>query len=119
MLSFSNSFSNAIEFDQHQIIDYISSQSLSERIFAATGFHGSENNVLLKMYHSRTLVQQKSFELKFVRPDFFSVYGTWYGTTKALFPSENQKELWTVQQFAQYDSDGQGIWSISKVDITK
>ena len=108
-----------LEFNQIQIVDCISSQSSSESVFSAFGFHGSESSLILKVYNSNTLVQQKSYELKFVRPDFFSEYSTWTGRPIALFPSENKTDVWLVQKFAEYINDEPGIWSVTKVDITK
>ena len=108
-----------LDFESTQVIDCAGSQSSTERIFAASGFHGSNNNQIIKIYNSKTLVEQKSFELTFARPDFFSVYSTWSGYPIALFPSVNEQDLWLVQNFAKYSYDGDGIWSVAKVNISK
>lgn len=108
-----------IDFQESQIVDCIAQQSSSGYIFVSTGFGWQGQTTTLKVYNDQTLVQQRSYDLNFVRPDFFSVYSTWYGRPFAMFPSENKKDLWLVQKYAEYDTDNTGIWSVAKVDITK
>lgn len=106
-----------LSFSNYQTLDCISSQRSSERIFAVTGFHGSDAFLILKVYNSNTLVQLKSYDMMFVRPDSFT--STWTGRPVAIFPSEDKTNVWLIQKFADYISDETGIWSVTKVDITK
>lgn len=108
-----------LDFENYPTIECLADQTSSKRIFAAVGFHGSDAQLRLKVYNSSTLAQQKSYDLQFARPEFFSVYSTWSGRPIALFPSENEKDVWLVQKFAEYSYSGPGIWSVTKVDITK
>jgi len=107
-----------LNFSEQQVVDCISDQSSTSRIFVANGFQGEEGSLLLRVYNSSTLVEQNSYELKYARPSFFSVYSTWSGHPFALFPSSDKENLWIVQKHALYTYDA-GIWSVSKADITK
>ncbi len=107
-----------LDFEASQVVECISDHTASQRISAAFGFHGEGNNLILNTYNSKTLVQQKSYELTYPRPDFFSVYSTWSGRVVALFHSDDEQNVWIVQKHAEYSSDN-GIWSVSKVNVTK
>ena len=86
-----------LDFESTQIVDCIADQNSSNRIFAATGFGWAGQNTLLNIYNGQTFVKQGSFELKFTRPDNFSVYNTWTGKPFAMFPSANKKDLWLTE----------------------
>ena len=108
-----------LDFENWPTVECLADQTSSNRIFAAVGFHGSDAQLSLKVYNSNTLAQQKSYDLQFSRPEFFSAYNTWSGRPVALFPSKNEEDVWLVQKFAEYSYNGSGIWSVTKVDITK
>lgn len=107
------------EVPNSQMSDCLAQQSSSDRIFSATGFGWSGLNTVITIFNDHTLVQQKSIELKFLRPENFSVYSTWTGRPKAMYPSENKKDLWLVQKYVEYDTNIPGIWSVTKIDISK
>ncbi|WP_423129565.1 hypothetical protein [Gaoshiqia sp. Z1-71] len=107
------------EFPNSQQSDCLAQQSSTGRIFAATGFGWSGLNTTICIFKDNTLTREKILELKFVRPENFSVYNTWSGRPKAMYPSKNGNDLWLVQKYIEYDTSHQGIWSVVKVDITK
>lgn len=107
-----------LDYSREQVVDCISDQSSTNRIFVASGYQGEDAPLLLKVYDSSTLVEKSSHELKYARPSFFSVYSTWSGRPFAMFPSSDQQNLWIVQKHALYTYEA-GIWSVSKVDVTK
>lgn len=107
------------EFPNSQLSDCLAQQSSSGLLFAATGFGWSGLNTTICIFKDNTLTLEKTLELKFVRPENFSVYSTWAGRPRAMYPSENGRDLWLVQKYVEYDTDSPGIWSVVKVDITK
>ncbi len=107
-----------LDYSSQQVVDCISDQSSTNRIFVAHGYQGEDATLLLKVFDGSTLVEKSSHELKYARPSFFSVYSTWSGRPFAMLPSSDQQHLWIVQKHAPYDYEA-GIWSVSKVDVTK
>jgi hypothetical protein len=106
-----------LELNYTQVVDYITQQSSTGKIFIATGFGWVGTKTIITQFDHKSFVKQKTYEITSVPPNDFPMGNTWWGKPTKLFPSPNGSKLWLIQKFPARVNNDPDIWSIQKLNL--